>query len=174
MKTKSLMLAVALLSIPTQAAAITLDFFTEGMTWQLNVSYPTAPPPQPLNGPAVNGIATDIQFIFYQRDGAARASIFGPSTFSRVLVDKDGNQSYSNGGSFTYDIPVDTEQVHLSIFTECIQLSCNFSPTMANISYSPTGVMPPLATPLPATLPLFLTGLGLLGLVGWRRKRKAA
>jgi hypothetical protein len=29
-------------------------------------------------------------------------------------------------------------------------------------------------TPLPAALPLFITGLGALGLLGWRRKRKAA
>jgi len=29
-------------------------------------------------------------------------------------------------------------------------------------------------TPLPATLPLFATGLGALGLLGWRRKRKNA
>jgi hypothetical protein len=27
-------------------------------------------------------------------------------------------------------------------------------------------------TPLPATLPLFATGLGALGLLGWSRKRK--
>jgi hypothetical protein len=30
------------------------------------------------------------------------------------------------------------------------------------------------ATPLPAALPLFAGGLGGLGLLGWRRKRKAA
>ena len=30
------------------------------------------------------------------------------------------------------------------------------------------------ATPLPAALPLFVTGLGALGLLGWRRKRKAS
>jgi hypothetical protein len=30
------------------------------------------------------------------------------------------------------------------------------------------------ATPLPAALPLFATGLGALGLLGWRRKRKTA
>ena len=29
-------------------------------------------------------------------------------------------------------------------------------------------------TPLPAALPLFVSGLGVLGLLGWRRKRKAA
>jgi hypothetical protein len=28
-------------------------------------------------------------------------------------------------------------------------------------------------TPLPAALPLFITGLGALGLLGWRKKRKA-
>jgi hypothetical protein len=32
----------------------------------------------------------------------------------------------------------------------------------------------PIVTPLPAALPLFATGLGALGLLGWRRKRKAA
>jgi len=30
-----------------------------------------------------------------------------------------------------------------------------------------------VVTPLPAALPLFATGLGALGLLGWRRKRKA-
>jgi hypothetical protein len=30
------------------------------------------------------------------------------------------------------------------------------------------------ATPLPATLPLFATGLGVMGLFGWRKKRKKA
>jgi hypothetical protein len=32
----------------------------------------------------------------------------------------------------------------------------------------------PSATPLPTALPLFTTGLGAMGLFGWRRKRKAA
>lgn len=32
----------------------------------------------------------------------------------------------------------------------------------------------PIATPLPGTLPLFATGLGALGLIGWRRKRNAS
>jgi hypothetical protein len=30
------------------------------------------------------------------------------------------------------------------------------------------------ATPLPAALPLFASGLGALGLLGWRKKRRAA
>jgi hypothetical protein len=31
-----------------------------------------------------------------------------------------------------------------------------------------------VVTPLPAALPLFATGLGVMGLLGWRRRRKAA
>jgi hypothetical protein len=42
------------------------------------------------------------------------------------------------------------------------------SHTTANI-FSPI----PTATPLPAALPLFATGIGGLSLLGWRRKRKA-
>jgi hypothetical protein len=30
----------------------------------------------------------------------------------------------------------------------------------------------PSTTPIPAALPLFASGLGALGLLGWRRKRK--
>jgi hypothetical protein len=43
----------------------------------------------------------------------------------------------------------------------------------------PSGNATPVAnpvpeTPLPAALPLFATGLGALGLLGWRRRRKAS
>jgi hypothetical protein len=42
-------------------------------------------------------------------------------------------------------------------------------PILFSLSMAPVD-----ATPLPAALPLFATGLGALGLLGWRRKRKAA
>ncbi len=40
-----------------------------------------------------------------------------------------------------------------------------------NVNLIDTGAS---ATPLPAALPLFATGLGAMGLFGWRRKRKSA
>jgi hypothetical protein len=39
---------------------------------------------------------------------------------------------------------------------------------------STTGSWSVATTPLPAALPLFATGLGTMGLFGWRRKRKNA
>jgi hypothetical protein len=50
-------------------------------------------------------------------------------------------------------------------------------PFTALINDLPIGVAeltPPDNTPLPAALPLFATGLGALGLFGWRRKRKVS
>ena len=44
------------------------------------------------------------------------------------------------------------------------------TPPTFNFAFTLNGV----ETPLPATLPLFASGLGVLGLLGWRRKRKAA
>jgi hypothetical protein len=41
-----------------------------------------------------------------------------------------------------------------------------------NQSVTSAWTMETVETPLPATLPLFATGLGALGLLGWRRKRK--
>jgi hypothetical protein len=44
----------------------------------------------------------------------------------------------------------------------------------AEIDFSAAAIGSSTATPLPAALPLFATGLGALGLLGWRRKRKNA
>jgi hypothetical protein len=39
------------------------------------------------------------------------------------------------------------------------------------VSSTPNNIFSPV--PFPAALPLFATGIGALGLLGWRRKRKA-
>ena len=50
--------------------------------------------------------------------------------------------------------------------------SCGEAAPAACGSLTLASTTPP-STPLPATLPLFAGGLGALGLLGWRRKRKA-
>jgi len=54
--------------------------------------------------------------------------------------------------------------------TDC----CSFSQSSSNPAFGSFLVTDAVATPLPAALPLFATGLGVMGLLGWRRKRKAA
>jgi hypothetical protein len=51
-------------------------------------------------------------------------------------------------------------------FTQTSPSGSEASPIFDNVTIS--------QTPLPAALPLFATGLGAVGLLGWRRKRKAA
>jgi hypothetical protein len=41
-----------------------------------------------------------------------------------------------------------------------------------HLRYIVSGSIGPAVTPLPAALPLFATGLGIMGLLGWRRKLK--
>jgi hypothetical protein len=50
---------------------------------------------------------------------------------------------------------------------------CTYSPLFNNESMGFALFAGEAATPLPTALPLFATGLGGLGLLGWRRKRKA-
>jgi hypothetical protein len=50
----------------------------------------------------------------------------------------------------------------------------NAGAVFSDTDYSTFVLSATSATPLPAALPLFATGLGALGLIGWRRKRKAS
>ena len=68
--------------------------------------------------------------------------------------------------SWTRDAMLDPDW--LRIGTDIVGLVNGAIPTF-NAAFSLDGV----ETPLPGALPLFATGLGVLGLLGWRRKRKA-
>jgi hypothetical protein len=52
-------------------------------------------------------------------------------------------------------------------------VSCLISCPTGELPVSGGSVVAVSAVPLPAALPLFASGLGALGLLGWRRKRKA-
>jgi len=58
-----------------------------------------------------------------------------------------------------------------SLFVYHMPMGGDFQPGAALSGQVTVGTA---VTPLPAALPLFATGLGALGLLGWRRKRKAA
>jgi len=69
-----------------------------------------------------------------------------------------GNDLCLNGCSSPYN--TELRNVYAGLFVA----------TNEAVTYSNT----PFATPIPAALPLFATGLGAMGLLGWRRKRKNA
>jgi hypothetical protein len=48
-----------------------------------------------------------------------------------------------------------------------------FTPSANAFEYTNMQASDPLVTPILPTLPLFASGLGALGLLGWRRKKKA-
>jgi hypothetical protein len=69
-----------------------------------------------------------------------------------------GNQSDFNGGTASAD-----PYIFISpTFSNTDGYSIEVSPNIGNVP----------ATPLPAALPLFASGMGALGLLGWRRRRK--
>lgn len=54
--------------------------------------------------------------------------------------------------------------------------NCNGTGSCTGTGYgaASTKITETLTTPLPGSLPLFIAGLGAVGLIGWRRKRKTA
>ena len=53
-----------------------------------------------------------------------------------------------------------------------VDVEVNSGPSVSTLPT--TDLIGTAVTPLPAALPLFATGLGVMGLFGWRRKKKAA
>ncbi len=88
-----------------------------------------------------------------------------------------GNSTYHESGTYTVNENTFYE-VELITNLECGGLtpSCSASidPTITSNTPGVTLVFSPnlASTPLPAALPLFASGLGVMGLFGWRRKRK--
>jgi len=79
------------------------------------------------------------------------------------LLDYRGGPIQS--GFFTYRVQACSVNEGGVIGGDCPEVDFQYTLTSGSIS---------LVTPLPAALPLFATGLGALGLLGWRRKKKAA
>jgi len=82
-----------------------------------------------------------------------------------------GNKIANNGGAMASGLQIAFAKVSDTVFYAFFEDggggAKDFDDMVVKI------VDPPLNTPLPGALPLFATGLGALGLLGWRRKRKA-
>ena len=96
-----------------------------------------------------------------------------PFSFQAVTP---GNLSANNGGTFVPGLQIAfvqvSELVYYALFDDGGgRMDRDFDDMVVRITDPDPA--PVAAVPLPAALPLFATGLGALGLLGWRRKRKA-
>jgi len=97
-------------------------------------------------------------------------------TFS-VLLDGVTEATFSVGG--INPVTIDRSSLHFTTAVTAGSHEIEILMTRAFLPSGPTDYVdnvtfdaPGAATPLPAALPLFATGLGAMGLFGWRRKRK--
>jgi hypothetical protein len=79
----------------------------------------------------------------------------------------DGPYSYSSPYSGNFSLGEETFDIYVTLTAAGSDPYGGFDLTNNAITLSA-----PAATPLPAAFPLFATGLGAMGLLGWRRKRK--
>ena len=89
-----------------------------------------------------------------------------------------GNTTANNGGTIASGLSIAFAKVSDTVFYVFLDDGGNardsdFDDMVVKIVDPLNPLVAPIATPLPAALPLFATGLGALGLFSWRRKRKA-
>ena len=97
--------------------------------------------------PITAALAADTQFVFI-------------SAGNKLLLEAPNPLSETSASSIFGD---ESGPLALCPGTQC--------PGFRDVNLSDKPTIDP--TPLPAAFPLFATGLGALGLLGWRRKRKA-
>jgi hypothetical protein len=82
---------------------------------------------------------------------------------ANVQLDQVGNPFITGFNSSAHTYTLTGPDIAYVVFSETVGSAGNYL-AFDNLTI--------VATPLPAALPLFATGLGALGLLGWRRKRK--
>ena len=177
-KILALAATVAVISSATMAHAATLTTGTD----------PTAVPISQTNA-IVTGNTVSIPFPEQFTDVTFTVSASAPFITGGIVdVTATGSDGASASDSFRADnvndpfAPVSTSQdftftgatdlTSLSISTATSSIIGGNVPTVTGIDFS--GISGISQVPLPATLPLFATGLGALGLLGWFRKRKSS
>ncbi len=163
------------------ANATTYDVTFAGLNFGLSAEITTANSLDALGGYDITGISGTVTGLTsgaitglqsnpnqpYQ--GTYYAGSYGWN-YDNVLF--SGSVPFDNNGmlfSFGTDVLANLYSVGSSFYLSVDNPSSFWNPgDLGTLSVSD-----PPATPLPAALPLFATGLGLVGLLGWYRKRKA-
>jgi hypothetical protein len=164
---------------------------TLGFTYYMEVSGPAGNVPIVVSASGSADGAHGLSQFFFDNDVVLYVKTFGGVTTDCVNSICTSSNSNSFNVSQTLNVASNTVyQIEMdvggSVFGSGTQFSdgsidpyFEFAPGFDPSGYSfifsdGVGNGPAAsATPLPAALPLFATGLGAMGLLGWRRKRKA-
>jgi endo-1,4-beta-xylanase len=112
-------------------------------------------------------LATNANFTMFRSDPACSGGVCF-DTIGSFQVSVDALHWSQIGGSYTFSSPATGALLYAQLIGPSTAESFYLDDVVINETSPPTS-----ATPVPAALPLFATGLGALGLLGWRRKRKA-
>jgi hypothetical protein len=143
--------------------ATTCCYTTTGTERELlfNTGDLTSPATRDFVFSLVSGGTFDLQALDFEDPG----NNFSTSGYVRVLASNGANQLF-DPTAFGTAVLVGFQNI-VSFTLRC-EGGCQA--TVDNIVFSENLA----AVPLPAALPLFVTGLGAMGLVAWRRNRKVA
>jgi hypothetical protein len=122
--------------------------------------------------------ALGAPFMVRLLDSASLGTGFDSATF-KIVSDGDLLNSLSFTNAAAADAFFSHNVLNFKLGSGPTDIELVFDAMMSggegySFDYSIRGIDPPVETPLPATLPLFATGLAGLGLLGWRRKKAAA
>jgi hypothetical protein len=179
----SALAAVSLSSAATSSHAVTVKLNFTASHFIDSISS-VAPPTDPVTGEiyyeaanfgspitslisislTINGHSYALSEVGFGANGAVgKKNPSGTGVFATPTGTDDFFLGWHIGGapiSFSYTAAYDGVNDYQLAFWQATAFD-NFTETVVG------------TTPLPAALPLFATGLGLMGLLGWRRKRKA-
>jgi hypothetical protein len=163
---KSLFVSVLLLagSFTAATAATVLDV---PLYSDLNVGAVNALSDINVTGPISGTYDLFVRYGIWNGGGVQQVDItltFDGSILSPTLESTSGY--YTTLQSYSFDVSSLVQPGLNTLSVSGVDVS--------GVAQYAVGELAPAPTPLPAALPLFATGLGAMGLFGWRRKRKNA
>jgi hypothetical protein len=121
-----------------------------------------------LSGGLGGGTFTDSIAVLVVQSCCAS---FGDNNQLSIILSTDSNTAFASYALATSIGPITGPSTISSGFSFPTSVGALIIDTAGDATF--TAVVTPVV-PLPGALPLFATGLGALGLLAWRRKRKAA
>jgi hypothetical protein len=160
------------------AKASTYDVTFSGSNFDVSAVVTTSNSLDALGGYDITGISGTVTG---PTDGAISGLVANPGQpFQGTYYDSSGLGWYYDNVLFAGSIPVDNNGILFSFGADIVanlySVGSSFFLSVDDPSsfWNPgdPGTLQVTATPIPAALPLFATGLGLVGLLEWRRKRR--